>query len=74
MNHIQRIKELRISRKLKQSDICRVLGIRQRTYSDYENGRIKIKVDHMISLAKFYDVSMDYISGVTDVRTKYPEY
>ena len=74
MGYIQRIKDLRNSQKLSQLDICHVLGVKQRTYSDYESGRIRMKVEQVIALARYYDVSMDYICGATDIQTKYPEF
>ena len=45
----------------------------QRTYSDYESGRIKLPIDKLIELARFYDVSMDYICGITDRREDFPK-
>lgn len=74
MSYIQRIKDLRKANNLNQADLCRVLGVKQRTYSDYESGKIKMKVEQIIKLARFYDVSMNYICGVTNIRTKYPEF
>lgn len=48
------------------------LNIVQRTYADYELDKTRIPVDALIKLAKFYDVDMDYICGVSGVRGKFP--
>ena len=72
MHYTQRIRGLREDRDLRQQDIADLLNIGQKTYSDYELGKTRIPVDSVIMLAKFYDVSMDYICGVSDVKNKSP--
>lgn len=72
MHYTQRIRGLREDRDLRQQDIADLLNIGQKTYSDYELGKTRIPVDSVIMLAKFYDVSMDYICGVSDVKNKFP--
>ena len=42
------------------------------TYSDYELGKTRIPLESIIKLAKYYDVSLDYICGVTDLKTSFP--
>lgn len=49
-----------------------LLHIGQRTYSDYESGKTRIPVDSLIILAKYYNVTLDYISGISDIKNKYP--
>ena len=68
MNYAQRIRALREDREMSQSQIAAMLNVGQRTYCDYELGKIRIPVDSLIILAKFYGVSMDYICGLTDTR------
>lgn len=72
---ITRLKELRKSNNLKQKDIAKIIGLTERGYSHYENDR-DIPSDVLISLAKFYNTSSDYILYLTDQvkphsRTKY---
>ncbi|EJF42721.1 putative bacteriophage CI repressor protein [Clostridium sp. MSTE9] len=55
-----------------QTDIANLLNIGQKTYSDYELGKTRIPLDSMLVLARFYDVSMDYLSGASDIKTAYP--
>ena len=45
----------------------------QRTYADYENGKTRIPVKSLLILARFYNVSMDYISGASNVKEHYPD-
>ena len=53
-------------------EIADLLHIGQRTYADYESGKTRIPVDSLLILAKYYDVSMDYITGASNLQTKYP--
>lgn len=72
MRYNERIREIREERSLTQQHIADLLHIGQRTYSDYESGKTRIPIDGLMILAKYYDVSMDYITGVSDVKKKYP--
>jgi len=62
---ITRLKELRKNKNMKQEEIGKIIGLTQRGYSHYENDR-DIPSDVLISLAKFYDTSVDYILYFTD--------
>ena len=66
--HYQRLKDLREDRDklLKQQDIAELLGTTQQTYSIWERGDREIPFHHAITLAKFYNVSLDYIAGLTN--------
>lgn len=67
-----RLKELREDSDITQSVIAQYLHIKQNTYSQYENGQRQIPIDVLIKLAKYYNVSADYILELTDCRTPYP--
>ena len=56
-----RIKDLREDRDLTQQTIAKLLKTTQQQYSRYEKGIQEIPVHHLITLAKFYNVSTDYI-------------
>lgn len=73
MNYTDRIRALREDRDLTQTQIAQLLKVGQKTYSDYELGRTRIPVDSLILLAKLYNVSMDYICGVSDKRSPFPK-
>lgn len=64
----QRIKDLREDNDKLQKDIAQVLGISQQYYSEYENGNRTIPVPYLITLAKYYNVSIDYIVGLSDEK------
>lgn len=67
-----RIKEIREDRDLKHKDLVEILNISQSTYSDLENEISGLKAEYLILLAKFYNVSTDYILGLTDIMKPYP--
>ena len=73
MYDTERVRALREDHDKTQAEIADLLNIGQKTYSDYELGKTRIPVDSLITLAKLYDVSMDYICGVTDVRSRFPK-
>ena len=61
-----RIRELREDNDLKQRELAEILSCSQRVYSNYERGDIDIPTEILIKLAKHYDVSTDYILGLSD--------
>ena len=65
-----RLKDLREDNDLVQKQIADVLGIDQRVYSNYETGKREIPTRFVVTLAKFYKTSTDYILGLTDKRNK----
>lgn len=73
MLYYERIRDLRETNRYTQQTIANLLNIGQRTYSDYESGRTRIPVDSLIILAQFYNVSMDYITGVSRVQKHFPK-
>ena len=62
----RRIKHLREDHDLYQKQIAGLLGISQQYYSEYENGNETIPIQHLNTLAKFYNTSEDYIVSLTD--------
>ncbi len=73
MKYNERIRELREDNFLTQQKVADLLHIGQRTYSDYESGKTRIPVDSLIILAKYYDVSMDYITGASNIKNNFPK-
>lgn len=72
MKYNERIRELREDNFLTQQKIADILHIGQRTYADYESGKTRIPIDNIMILARHYNVSMDYITGASDIKTEYP--
>lgn len=69
----ERIRELREDHDLTQVQLGKILFCSQRVYSNYERGDIDIPTAVLIKLANYYDVSTDYILGLTDCRERYPK-
>ena len=62
--YLKRLRELREDRDKTQTEIAKILGMKQSQYSRYENGIRDIPLDSLITLAKYYGVSTDYILGL----------
>ena len=62
----KRIKDLREDHDMYQKDVAKLLGISQQYYSEYEKGKRTIPIQHLITLADYYETSIDYIVGLTD--------
>lgn len=60
------IREIRQDRDLTQADIAAVLDVQQQYYSKYETGEYEFPVRHVITLARYYNVTADYLLGLTD--------
>lgn len=71
VNYTERIRALREDNDKTQTEIAQLLKVGQKTYSDYELGKTRIPVDSLIVLARLYNVSMDYICGVSDTRKEF---
>ena len=70
MYYYERIRDLREDSDMTQKEVAAELGITIQQYSLYERGDREIPFHHVITLAKFYNVSLDYIAGLTNHKTK----
>ena len=61
-----RIKDLRSDHDLTQKAIAEKLGMHVTQYQVYERGEVKIPIEFFIDLARLYNVSIDYLAGLTD--------
>ncbi|MGM9881378.1 MAG: helix-turn-helix domain-containing protein [Bacilli bacterium] len=66
--NFQRLVETREDFNLKQKDIANILNITQQSYSLWENGTKIIPLKHLNSLCNYYNVSMDYMLGLSNTR------
>lgn len=57
------IRELREDKDIRQKTIAEYLGVSQQTYSNYENGHREIPIWAVTKLAKYHQVSIDYLLG-----------
>ena len=62
----KRIRDLREDRDITQKRIAEALNCSQQVYSNYELGQRDIPTDILIKLSRFYNVSVDYILGISD--------
>lgn len=67
-----RIRDLRMDRGLTQEEVAKLLRVKQNTYSQYEIGAVNYPLDAVVCLAQYYDVSVDYLVGLTDDPAPYP--
>ena len=66
MKAYKRIRDMREDKDLTQTQLAKEINVSQRTYSYYENGERTIPPEVLIALAKFYNVSVDYILELSD--------
>ncbi len=72
MDYRKRFHNLRIDKDLSQQEIADICGVSDATVGHWENGRRDMKIDSIIKLCKFYNVSADYIFGLPD-NLDYPK-
>lgn len=66
MDYTKRLYDLRVDNDLKQEDVANVLKITKQAYGMYENKKRGLPIESLITLCKFYNVSSDYILGLTN--------
>lgn len=66
-----RIRDLREDSDLNQTQIAKMLGMSQTGYSKYETGENDIPTAILIKLANYYNTSIDYLLGQTDIKKRY---
>lgn len=69
---MNRIKDLREDKDKLQKEIAKILNITQAQYSRIENNTYELSYDGLIKLAIFYNTSIDYILGITNIKEPYP--
>ena len=66
MYFYQRLKDTREDLDKKQDDIALVLSITRQQYQLYESGKREMPMHHFVTLAKYYNISLDYLAGLID--------
>lgn len=66
-----RIRNVREDRDLTQAEVGKVLNKSQQGYNHIEAGRAELKIDDLAKLCRFYDLSADYLIGLTDEKKTY---
>ena len=70
MYFYQRLRDVREDLDKSQEDIATLLGITRQQYQLYESGKREMPMHHFITLARYYGVSLDYLSGIIPVPKK----
>lgn len=73
MKYTQRIRELREDNDYNQTFVANAIHVAQTSYSDYEKGKVRMPIECAIELAKLYNVDMNYLLGVSDIRNEFPK-
>ena len=61
-----RLKELRVNANYTQQQIAEMLGMKQQSYTRYENNTGEPNLDTVVKLCKIFEVSSDYLLGISD--------
>lgn len=68
MDYIQRMRNLREDNDKTQQQIADYLGTSQTMYARYERGANELPIHHLLALCKYYNVSADYILGLSNIK------
>lgn len=71
MQYYPRIRDLREDRDLTQTQLVQILKMHKTTYTNYEQGKREPPLEFIVKLAKFYDVTIDYIADLTNTPSPY---
>lgn len=66
--YFERLKGLREDKDMTQGELAEIIGTSQSYYSQYEKGKREIPFDRIIILAEYYNVTIDYIAGLTNSK------
>ena len=64
--YIKRMRDLREDNDKTQQEIANVLGTSQTMYARYERGANELPIHHLITLCKYYNVTSDYLLGLSE--------
>ena len=70
MEPYQRLRDMREDHDMTQKDVAKILQTTQEQVSKYETGKQMMGIDKYIKLAKYYNVSLDYLAGLIDTPRK----
>mgnify|MGYP001769217380 CR=1 FL=1 len=70
MEFKDRLRQLREENKLLQKELAQKIGVDRNTITGYEIGKREPNLEKIIKLAQIFDVSIDYLVGVTDIRKR----
>ena len=65
-----RLRELRVSAGINQTELADILDMQQNQYSRYERGERELPMHLFVVLAQYYNVSLDYMVGLSDTKER----
>lgn len=71
MDYRMRLRNIREDRDLTQTDVGKILNKSQQGYNHIEAGRAELKIDDLVKLCQFYNLSADYLIGLTNEQKSY---
>ena len=73
MHYTQRLEDLRKDRDLTQEQVAKMLGLKREQYRRYETGINEIKAGFFMNVCRFYNMSADFLLGLTDEYKTIPK-
>ncbi len=73
MNYRERLKNIREDHDMTQAQIGKIIQKSQQGYNHIEMGRAELKIEDLITLCKFYQLSADYIIGISNIPSPFPK-
>ena len=73
VDYRERIKAVREDRDLSQEEVGKLLHKSQQGYNHIEKGRAELTISDLVKLCRFYDLSADYLIGLTDTISPFPQ-
>ena len=66
-----RLRDVREDHDLTQADVGKIINKSQQGYNHIETGRAELRIDDLVTLCQFYDLSADYLIGLTNKAKSY---
>ena len=70
-NYRERLRNIREDRDLTQAELGKLINKSQQGYNHIETGRAELKIDDLVKICKFYNLSADYVIGLIDKKKSY---
>ncbi|MCH5200960.1 MAG: helix-turn-helix transcriptional regulator [Oscillospiraceae bacterium] len=67
---VNRLADLRKDLDLSQAELAKQLGYYTTTYARWEHNPMQVKLQDLINLAEYHNVSLDYLAGLTNDKSK----
>lgn len=71
MDYRTRIRNVREDRDLTQAELGQILNKSQQGYNHIETGRAELKIEDLVKLCQYYNLSADYLIGLTNKPKPY---